>query len=268
MLLRRSLESLRLDVIARRRLALPQRNHHLLFQVASHPPPLPSPRPGTVTSTTRLAQDRHGLRAKAPPADARRHRSPRALPPPHLAPAVTPPYRTHGAPARVPHARARHRARCKARAGSVTRCTQSFRCMRWCWPPTAQSSRACRSPPHTPSPSSMPLCIPTASLPIPPAFLSSASSHGRSGEELTHATLLATLSSPPALHALASRLCAAASSNLSVLVGHSGPMKELWQDMVALGVYDSELLDALTWGAEFGGAVSEDDIFLQRSTRA
>ncbi|KAJ6573073.1 hypothetical protein DFH09DRAFT_857695, partial [Mycena vulgaris] len=63
----------------------------------------------------------------------------------------------------------------------------------------------------------------TALLPLPPTFFSSSSSHGRSAEELTHSTLPATLTSPPALHALASHL----------------------QDMVTLGVYDPELWDAL-----------------------
>ncbi|KAJ6565622.1 hypothetical protein DFH09DRAFT_1363790 [Mycena vulgaris] len=59
----------------------------------------------------------------------------------------------------------------------------------------------------------------TVLLPLPPAFFSSSSSHGRSGEELTYSTLPAAFTSPPALHALASHL----------------------QDMVALGVYDPEL---------------------------
>ncbi|KAJ6573060.1 hypothetical protein DFH09DRAFT_1362206 [Mycena vulgaris] len=45
-----------------------------------------------------------------------------------------------------------------------------------------------------------------ALLPLPPAFISSASSHGRSGEELIYAVLLATLSSLTALHALAAHL--------------------------------------------------------------
>ncbi|KAJ6565611.1 hypothetical protein DFH09DRAFT_1363786 [Mycena vulgaris] len=58
-------------------------------------------------------------------------------------------------------------------------------------------------------------------------------------------TLLATLASPPALHALASHLCAASASNPSALMGHAGHVKELWQEMVALGVYDAELWDAL-----------------------
>ncbi|KAJ6573052.1 hypothetical protein DFH09DRAFT_1362204 [Mycena vulgaris] len=58
-------------------------------------------------------------------------------------------------------------------------------------------------------------------------------------------TLLATLASPPALHALASHLCAASASNPSALMGHAGHVKELWQEMVALGVYDAELWNAL-----------------------
>ncbi|KAJ6565517.1 hypothetical protein DFH09DRAFT_1314814 [Mycena vulgaris] len=53
--------------------------------------------------------------------------------------------------------------------------------------------------------------------------------------------LPATLASPPAPPALAPHLCAAGSSNLSTLMEHAGHVKELWQDMVALGVYDPEL---------------------------
>ncbi|KAJ6509808.1 hypothetical protein DFH09DRAFT_1264948 [Mycena vulgaris] len=90
-----------------------------------------------------------------------------------------------------------------------------------------------------------------ALLPLTPAFLPSASSHGRSGE-LTHATLLATRASPLALHPLALHLCAVASS--SALMGHAEHVKELWQDMVALGVYDPELWDArdLAWEVVLG----------------
>ncbi|KAJ6568268.1 hypothetical protein DFH09DRAFT_918153 [Mycena vulgaris] len=114
-------------------------------------------------------------------------------------------------------------------------------------------------------------------LPLPPAFLASASSHGRSGEELTHATLLVTLASPPALHALASHLCASASSNLDTLMGHAVHVKELWQDMVTLGVCDPELWDALdlAWEVVLGAldlaaqqAGSDDTLFLPRSTCA
>ncbi|KAJ6573057.1 hypothetical protein DFH09DRAFT_1312333 [Mycena vulgaris] len=92
----------------------------------------------------------------------------------------------------------------------------------------------------------------------PPAFLSSSSSHRRSGE-VTHATLLATLVSPPALHALASHLCASSSSNLATLMGHAGHMKELGQDMVALACTIPSCgthwiwPGRSWWGAEFGG---------------
>ncbi|KAJ7092785.1 hypothetical protein B0H15DRAFT_832515 [Mycena belliarum] len=72
-------------------------------------------------------------------------------------------------------------------------------------------------------------------LPLPPAFL----------EGLTHAAVRAALESGSARHALAAHLCAAAAGNLGTLMGHAGHVKELWQDMVALGVYDSELWDAL-----------------------
>ncbi|KAJ6565551.1 hypothetical protein DFH09DRAFT_1363759 [Mycena vulgaris] len=98
-------------------------------------------------------------------------------------------------------------------------------------PPSARagSSRTASAtlPPHTfmyPPPRPRPR-LPT------PAFFSSSSSHSapRSsrGEELTHQTLLATLASPPALHALASRLCASAFSNLSTLMGHAVHVKEV-----------------------------------------
>ncbi|KAJ7700376.1 hypothetical protein B0H17DRAFT_1157889 [Mycena rosella] len=74
-----------------------------------------------------------------------------------------------------------------------------------------------------------------ALLPLPPAFL----------EPLTHASLLAALESGSARHALAAHLCAAAGANLSALMAHAAHVKELWQDMVALGMYDAELWDAL-----------------------
>ncbi|KAJ6565616.1 hypothetical protein DFH09DRAFT_1314907 [Mycena vulgaris] len=82
-------------------------------------------------------------------------------------------------------------------------------------------------------------------LALPPASPSPSPSPPPSSQELTNATLLTTLASLPALHALASHLCASSCSNLSALVGHAGHVKELWQDTVALGVYDAELWDAL-----------------------
>ncbi|KAJ7450779.1 hypothetical protein FB451DRAFT_1052094, partial [Mycena latifolia] len=86
----------------------------------------------------------------------------------------------------------------------------------------------------------------TSLLPLPPAFL----------EPLTHASLTATLDSPSMRHALAAHLCAAASGNLTVLMGHAGHVKELWQDKVALGVYDAELWDALDLVWEVLGALN------------
>jgi hypothetical protein len=46
-------------------------------------------------------------------------------------------------------------------------------------------------------------------------------------------------------HTLASHLCASAGGNLSALMSHAGHVKELWQDMVARGMYDASLWDAL-----------------------
>ncbi|KAJ6573056.1 hypothetical protein DFH09DRAFT_1459423 [Mycena vulgaris] len=160
---------------------------------------------------------RHGLRAKAP--DARRHRRPGALAPPCSAQPVS--YPTHALPQNA-----------RAREGSCDAAHVTFpvhavvlgaHCAKL-RPPCARALRAWRarrSSPHafailhtfTYTPRLAPALA--ALLPLPPAFLSSASSHGRSGEELTHATLLATLASPPALHALALHLCASSSSNLT-----------------------------------------------------
>ncbi|KAJ6565558.1 hypothetical protein DFH09DRAFT_1473688 [Mycena vulgaris] len=49
-------------------------------------------------------------------------------------------------------------------------------------------------------------------------------------------------------------LCAASSSNISALMGHAGHVKELWQNMVVLDVYDSKLWDApnLAWEVVLG----------------
>ncbi|KAJ7507054.1 hypothetical protein B0H11DRAFT_2153557 [Mycena galericulata] len=107
-----------------------------------------------------------------------------------------------------------------------------------------------------------------ALLPLPPAFLDglaaahSSSSHSHSSHSHSHSRssshasqpqpptppqtlLLAALASPPTLHALAAHLCATAGANLSALLAHAGHVKELWQDLVALGVYDPALWDAL-----------------------
>ncbi|KAJ7448292.1 hypothetical protein B0H11DRAFT_2247880 [Mycena galericulata] len=87
-----------------------------------------------------------------------------------------------------------------------------------------------------------------ALLPLPPPP-SSTGSPPRTPPPPTLRTrttlLLAALASPPTLHALAAHLCATAGANLSALLAHAGHVKELWQDLVALGVYDPALWDAL-----------------------
>ncbi|KAJ6573020.1 hypothetical protein DFH09DRAFT_1459311 [Mycena vulgaris] len=150
-------------------------------------------------------------------------------------------------PARPPSRHAHRPLACvrRARCPSRTPCTRSSRCTRWCWRRAVRSSRACRPAraraprgperdaprPPADSPSSTPSCAPTTSPPCSqhsspcPAFLSSGRNNS---EELTHPTLLATLASPPALHALAAHLCATSFSNLAALIRHAGYVKELW----------------------------------------
>ncbi|KAJ7291487.1 hypothetical protein C8J57DRAFT_976028, partial [Mycena rebaudengoi] len=72
-------------------------------------------------------------------------------------------------------------------------------------------------------------------LPLPPAFLGG----------LSHATVLAALAAPATRHQLAVYLCGAAGNSLCALMAHAAHVKELWQDMVALGLHDPELWDAL-----------------------
>ncbi|KAJ7201145.1 hypothetical protein GGX14DRAFT_699569 [Mycena pura] len=92
----------------------------------------------------------------------------------------------------------------------------------------------------------------SALLPVPSSFLerlaaaqSSTPSTPGSAPDPAHAFLASTLSSRTAQHALAAHLCAAASGNLTTLMEHAGHVKELWQDMVALGVCDPGLWAAL-----------------------
>ncbi|KAF7311756.1 Clampless protein 1 [Mycena indigotica] len=58
-------------------------------------------------------------------------------------------------------------------------------------------------------------------------------------------TLEAALAARPTLHALATHVCAAAAGNLGALMGHAGHVKELWQDVVALGICDAGLWAAI-----------------------
>ena len=64
-----------------------------------------------------------------------------------------------------------------------------------------------------------------------------------------------TLRTPAALHPLQHHLIAACGGNVAALMDHAAHVKELWQDMVALGVYDPALWDALdlAWEVVLGG---------------
>ncbi|KAF8624670.1 hypothetical protein AX17_007001 [Amanita inopinata Kibby_2008] len=83
-----------------------------------------------------------------------------------------------------------------------------------------------------------------ALFPLPSNFLQS----------LSHHTVQATLASEPTLRQLSAYLCSSASSNLQTLTSHAAHVKELWQDMAALGLYDPELWDTidLAWEIVLG----------------
>ncbi|KAF7343299.1 Clampless protein 1 [Mycena venus] len=78
-------------------------------------------------------------------------------------------------------------------------------------------------------------------LPMPPAFLESLCSTSQTPASV----VAAALNTPAVRHTLAAHLCASSGGNLSALMAHAGHVKELWQDMVALGMYDLALWDAL-----------------------
>lgn len=83
-----------------------------------------------------------------------------------------------------------------------------------------------------------------ALFPLPSAFVQSVSHH----------TIQSTLTSGTTLHQLSSYLCSSAGSSLQILTTHAAHVKELWQDMVALGLYDPELWDTvdLAWEVVLG----------------
>ncbi|KAF5350607.1 hypothetical protein D9756_008652 [Leucocoprinus leucothites] len=64
-------------------------------------------------------------------------------------------------------------------------------------------------------------------------------------QNLTHQNVRAALQSPDALHQLAVRLCQHTSGNLGKLTALTARVKDLWQDMVSLGLYEQELWDTL-----------------------
>ncbi|KAJ6613638.1 hypothetical protein B0H10DRAFT_1951402 [Mycena sp. CBHHK59/15] len=75
----------------------------------------------------------------------------------------------------------------------------------------------------------------SALFPVPPQFV----------RALTHKAVCAALQSGADLHHLSAHLCAASAANVQVLMTHTAHVKELWQDMVALGVNDTELWDTV-----------------------
>lgn len=81
-------------------------------------------------------------------------------------------------------------------------------------------------------------------FPMPAGFLDS----------LSHETVQAALASGGVLHQLASYLCSSSSSSLQNLMVHAAHVKELWQDMAALGLHDPELWDTidLAWEVILG----------------
>lgn len=83
-----------------------------------------------------------------------------------------------------------------------------------------------------------------ALFPVPSGFLAS----------LSHQTVQSTLQSGTTLHQLSSYLCSSASSNLHTLTSHAAHVKEIWQDMAALGLHDPELWDTidLAWEVVLG----------------
>lgn len=83
-----------------------------------------------------------------------------------------------------------------------------------------------------------------ALFPLPSGFLQS----------ISHQAVQSTLASGNSLHQLSMYLCSSAASNLHTLTTHAAHVKELWQDMVALGLYDPELWDTidLAWEITLG----------------
>ena len=83
-----------------------------------------------------------------------------------------------------------------------------------------------------------------ALFPLPSGFVQS----------LSYNTVQSTLASGSTLHQLSSYLCSSAGSNLQILTTHAAHVKELWQDMVALGLHDPELWDTvdLAWEVVLG----------------
>ncbi|KAF8146942.1 hypothetical protein K438DRAFT_1910591 [Mycena galopus ATCC 62051] len=74
-----------------------------------------------------------------------------------------------------------------------------------------------------------------ALFPVPPSFL----------RKLTHKTVCAALQSGADLHHLSAHLCAVSRADVQVLIVHTAHVKEVWQNMVALGIDDAALWDTV-----------------------
>ena len=73
-------------------------------------------------------------------------------------------------------------------------------------------------------------------------------------QSLSHHTIQSTLASGSSLHQLSTYLSSATGGSLQALTTHAAHVKELWQDIVALGIHDPELWDALdlSWEVVLG----------------
>jgi hypothetical protein len=127
----------------------------------------------------------------------------------------------------------------------------------------ANCARLPALPPSNPSPSSSSVTLPVLplSLPSPAAFhvvhqylythrldavmTSLGFPSSAFNQNLTHQNVLSALQSPDTLHQLALLLCQHTGSNLGKLTGLTARVKDLWQDMVSLGLYENELWDTL-----------------------
>ncbi|KAJ7825827.1 hypothetical protein B0H14DRAFT_3110722 [Mycena olivaceomarginata] len=244
-----------------------------MFQVASHPAAFPPPRearpprppppalqlprtlarpPFTDISRDALAAAapeltavpaefiRHGLRAKGPHMQA----GIAALAPSHL-----PTYPTHALAIGLPVSKSSPSpADAPQAVFPVHAVVLAAHCAKLPRLPPA-------SPPSSRS-SSITLPVLPLALPSPQAF---AILHAYMYTHRIDAALGALLPpSPPrppsTRHALSAHLLAAAGTSLSALMAHAGHVKELWQDMVALGVYDPALWAAvdLAWEVVLG----------------
>lgn len=84
-----------------------------------------------------------------------------------------------------------------------------------------------------------------ALIPVPPTFATSS---------LNHQMIKATLGAGPNLHQLSVFMFQSAGGNLQTLTAYAGQVKDLWQNMVALGLFDPELWNALdlAWEVTLG----------------